>query len=215
VTLRWDVITIGNLSRNCYWGEGDDVPVRPVLCTSTLIRGKGFRLLADPPIADQGRMGEELDRRTGLGVAEIDAVFISHGHGDHHAGLRNFPEARWIASPGVAAEINASGEYEKALEGAEGRIFDTIDVISTPGHTLDHHSLLFEADGLRVVVAADAVMTRDFWNDRRGFFNSADFELAARTMADLSTRADIIVPGHDNYFLNEHPRSLHRSGQGQ
>src|ERR1043165_8498936 len=36
---RWDIITIGNLSRNQYWGEPNDTAVRKVLCTCTLIRG--------------------------------------------------------------------------------------------------------------------------------------------------------------------------------
>src|SRR5216110_2455438 len=30
---RWDIITIGNLSRNRYWGEPNDQAVRKVLCT--------------------------------------------------------------------------------------------------------------------------------------------------------------------------------------
>jgi len=29
---RWDVITVGNLSRNRYWGEADNKAVREVLC---------------------------------------------------------------------------------------------------------------------------------------------------------------------------------------
>src|SRR4051812_29684573 len=33
---RWDVVTIGNLSRNRYWGEPDAKGVRAVVCTCTL-----------------------------------------------------------------------------------------------------------------------------------------------------------------------------------
>ena len=33
---RWDVITLGNLSRNRYWGEGDAKGVRPAICTCTV-----------------------------------------------------------------------------------------------------------------------------------------------------------------------------------
>src|SRR5690348_1692787 len=63
---RWDVITIGNLSRNQYWGEPNDKAVRKVLCTCTLISGDGFRLLVDPSEAEVADMARELDRRTGL-----------------------------------------------------------------------------------------------------------------------------------------------------
>ncbi len=44
-------------------------------------------------------------------------------------------------------------------------------------------------------------MTRDFFADRRGFHNSADLDAAGATITRLSTIADIIIPGHDNYFL--------------
>jgi hypothetical protein len=50
-------------------------------------------------------------------------------------------------------------------------------------------------------VAADAAMTRDFWREKQGYFNSADFALAAHSIERLSQMADIVIPGHDNYFL--------------
>jgi glyoxylase-like metal-dependent hydrolase (beta-lactamase superfamily II) len=53
-----------------------------------------------------------------------------------------------------------------------------------------------------VVVAGDAVATRDFWRERRGYFNCADFDLSARSRDKIAGLADIVVPGHDNYFLN-------------
>jgi hypothetical protein len=44
---RWDVITIGNLSRNRYWGESDAKGVRSAICTCTVIQGDGFRLAVE------------------------------------------------------------------------------------------------------------------------------------------------------------------------
>ena len=109
--------------------------------------------------------------------------------------------ADWLAAPQVAAIINAAKRYDKPVEAVKNRIFDVIDVIPTPGHTLSHHSLRFDCDGLSVVIAGDATMNRDFWAERRGYFNSADFGAAARSMDELAAIADLIVPGHDNYFL--------------
>jgi glyoxylase-like metal-dependent hydrolase (beta-lactamase superfamily II) len=197
---RWDIITIGNPSRNRYWGESDEKGLRAAICTCTLVRGEEFCLLVDPSLEDANRMAVELDRRTGVKVRDVNAVFVTHEHGDHHYGLRHFPEASWLAAPEVAAKIDESGAYAKKVEGATGRLFDAVEVIPTPGHTREHHSLLFECDGLRVVIAGDAVMTREFWRHRQGYFNSVDFEEAARTIERLKERADIVVPGHDNYF---------------
>jgi len=39
---------------------------------------------------------------------------------------------------------------------------------------------------------------RDYWRRRQGFFNSADFALASRTLEGLAAGTDVIVPGHDN-----------------
>jgi glyoxylase-like metal-dependent hydrolase (beta-lactamase superfamily II) len=74
-------------------------------------------------------------------------------------------------------------------------------ISATPGHTNTHHSLRFDCDGLSIAVAGDAVATRDFFRERRGYFNAVDFELSARTMDNLAVTTDIIVPGHDNCFL--------------
>ena len=197
---RWDLVTVGNLSRNRYWGEDEAEPVRPTLCTTTLITGEGFRLLVDPSCQEETRMAAELDRRTGLRLDDIDAVFVTHEHGDHHYGLHCFPHAQWLAAPAVAAAMNGSQQYTRRIEGIEVRLFGQVEVLATPGHTLNHHSLRFLCDGQVVVVAGDAVMTRDFWRDRQGFFNSVNLELAGRTIIRLSESADIVVPGHDNYF---------------
>ena len=198
--LRWDIVTLGNLSRNRYWGESEDRPRRSALCTCTLVRGEGFCLLVDPACGDAGKMAEELDRRSGLPLSAVTAVFLTHAHGDHHAGLAHFPQAQWLAAPAVAEALNASGRYPPRVQGAAGRIFEAVEVIPTPGHTPDHHSLRLESEGRTVVVAGDAVMTRDFWQDRRGFFNSTDPAQASRTMERLAEFADVIVPGHDNAF---------------
>jgi glyoxylase-like metal-dependent hydrolase (beta-lactamase superfamily II) len=198
---RWDVVTIGNLSRNHYWGEPDNRALRAPLSTSTLITGDGWRLLVDPPYADGLQMAEELNRRTGLHLGDITHIFITHGHADHHAGLKHFTDATWLAAPAVANALNDSNIYNLSIGPAEGRLLDDLEILPTPGHTPDHHSLRFECEGKAVVIAGDAVMTRDFWRDRKGFFNSADFEQVTRTMASLAELAAVIVPGHDNYFV--------------
>jgi glyoxylase-like metal-dependent hydrolase (beta-lactamase superfamily II) len=200
---RWDVITIGNLSRNRYWGESDAKGVRAAICTTTVIAGENFHLLVDPSLADAEQMAKELDRRTGLKPADIAAVFVTHEHGDHWAGLANFPDAKWYAGPIVANILNKNGKFKKTIEPAKAKLFDSIDVMPTPGHTAGHTSLRFDCDGRSIIAAGDAVATHDFFRDRRGYFNAVDFALSATTMNKMAEAADIIIPGHDNYFLVE------------
>jgi N-acyl homoserine lactone hydrolase len=198
---RWDVITIGNLSRNRYWGESDARGVRSAICTCSLITGKGFRILVDPSLADASDMVRELDRRTGTKPHDITAVFVTHEHGDHLAGITHFPDSKWLAAPAVADILNKSGKLPRSVESVTSQLFNAIEVIHTPGHTKTHHGLHFDCGGLSIVIAGDSVATQDFFRERRGYFNAVDFELSARTMDKVAAMADIIVPGHDNYFL--------------
>ena len=198
---RWDVITVGNLSRNRYWGESNDKAMRKVLCTCALIRGEGFQLLVDPSETDAADMARELDRRTGLKIKDITAVFVTHDHSDHWCGLAHFPEARWLAGPGAAEILNKTGKLARAVEPVTGYLFDAVEVLPTPGHTASHHSLRFDCDGLSVIAAGDAIATRDFFRDRQNFYNAADPKQGVATMNRIAELADLIIPGHDNYFV--------------
>lgn len=198
--IRWSVITIGNLSRNRYWGESDAEPRRSAICTCTLLSGDGFQLLVDPSLASKDEMAKELDRRTGHKLDDITAVFISHEHPDHYAGLEHFPKAAWLAAPPIAQILNRAKTFSRPLESAPARLFGAIEVLATPGHSPGHHSLRFTSEERRVVAAADAVMTRDFFLGRTGYFASSDLAQASRTIEMLAHAADIIIPGHDNYF---------------
>ena len=197
---RWSVITIGNLSRNRYWGESDAKPLREAICTCTLIGGGGFQLLVDPSLADATLMAKELDRRTGLKPGDVTAVFVTHEHGDHFAGIEHFPKAAWFAAAPVAEILNRKGTFSRRFEPAPAVLFGAVEVIATPGHTSSHHALRFDCDGRAVVAAGDSVAMRDFWLERRSYYNAVDAELAAKTMDRLARLADIIIPGHDNHF---------------
>jgi len=63
-------------------------------------------------------------------------------------------------------------------------------------------SLRFDYRNLSVVVAGDSVTSGDFRDDRRMYYNVPDNEESRRTMDKLNSLADIIIPGHDNYFFN-------------
>jgi glyoxylase-like metal-dependent hydrolase (beta-lactamase superfamily II) len=199
---HWDVITIGNLSRNRYWGESDEKAIHSVICTCIVISGKDFHIIVDPSLADEKEMKTELQRRTGLKPEDIDMVFITHQHGDHVAGLKHFAKARWVAGNKTASILNKSKAFSKQIEPAGSNLFDAIDVISTPGHTTDHQSLRFDYKGMSVVIAGDSVATKDFWDEKRMYYNALDIEESKRTMEKINSMADIIIPGHDNFFVN-------------
>jgi glyoxylase-like metal-dependent hydrolase (beta-lactamase superfamily II) len=200
MVTRFDVITIGNLSRNRYWGEDEERRHRSTLCTCTLITVGDFRLLVDPSCLEKERMIYELDRRAGIPLEGVNAVFLTHEHGDHQWGLKHFEHAPWWASAGTADVMNAPEELPRTVEAVKGEICPGVEVIPTPGHTAGHSSLRFTCDGRITVVAGDAVMNLDFWRDREPYWNAEDLEQARATILALAETAQVIVPGHDNYF---------------
>jgi glyoxylase-like metal-dependent hydrolase (beta-lactamase superfamily II) len=216
VCTRWEVLSLGYFSRNRYWGEQDDVSYRPALCTSVFVEIGGERLIIDPPVTGQD-MADMLDRRTGLTVGDIDCVYVTHCHSDHYIGLEAFPNARLFTAPedleGVRrvvlnAENNSllRGVFQNReslaarLEAAGEEIIPGVKLFRLPGHTLGLAGAVFQAAAGTVAVTGDAVMTADFFRDRRGYYNSADMALSAASIDKIAGTADIVVPGHGNYF---------------
>ena len=206
--FRWDVLTLGHLSRNRYWGESDDRAYREPLCTCILIRTAGFSVVVDPGLPPE-EMVRVLDRRAGLTSGSIDMVFLTHFHGDHRVGLEAFPDADWRIAPSEfeheRSQLAASSPDRELLERlrpAGSELIPGITVIETPGHSAGHASLVFESAGKRIAVAGDAVMTRNFFQHRDYYFNTVDPDAAVSSIRIIASAADIVVPGHDNYFLN-------------
>jgi glyoxylase-like metal-dependent hydrolase (beta-lactamase superfamily II) len=200
------IINIGCLSMNRFWGEKEGV--RSASATCTLVAVAGTRLLVDP-----SPHPEELERllfdRTGLKPDQIDAVFVTHHHGDHRYGLALFPDARRLMAAAGLAEWKARSPDESAIidtfEPAEGRLPDGLSLLATPGHTAGHHSLAMGSPWGTLVVAGDAVMTPDFFKAEEGYHNSVDFAAAAQTIRRLKQEAALVIPGHGNLLLNLPP----------
>ncbi len=109
------------------------------------------------------------------------------------------------------AEIE-HGKTQLALDSPDRQVLDLmrpvgpelipgIRVVATPGHSVGHASLVFENEGLRVVVAGDAAMTRDFFRHSDYYFNTVDPEAAVASIGTVADEADVVVPDHDNSFL--------------
>ena len=211
--IRWSVLTIGHLSRNRFWGEDESAARRGPLCTSALIRTAESIIIVDPPLPP-AEMPGLLDRRTGLTPADVNYVYLTHFHGDHRFGLEAFPEAEWLMPDDECVFWQGQLAYdapERALldrllpvPAEKSDIAPGVLTMHLPGHTPGLAGLVFtDLDGFRVLIAADAVMTRDFFEARVGYFNSHDQEAARKSIERVRAEADVILPGHDNYFFNK------------
>ena len=204
IMIKWTVLNIGQFSRNRYWGESDDQSYRGAICTSTVLSHDGKHIIVDPGF-ESDQMAELLDARTGLTPKDISAIYITHSHADHFMGLERFIGATFYTAPEdyehVKKQFADKPELARKIYPAPENMLPGLKLLPLPGHTLGLCGLLFEAAEGRVAITGDAVMTRDFYRDARGYYNSADFEMSAKSIQKLYEVADIVIPGHDNYFI--------------
>jgi len=85
--------------------------------TSTLIVGQREAVLIDAQYmtSDVVALGDMIEESG----KELTAIYITHGHADHHFGLgpllERFPRARALATPGVIDYIAANSQNEASL----------------------------------------------------------------------------------------------------
>jgi len=204
-SVRWSLLNIGTLGQNRLWGE--TTRRRAHVCTMTVLRSGHLTLLVDPS-RDPKEMARFLDDACGLAPAQVDYVFLTHFHSDHRRGLEAFPDAIWLMADDEIAywwehTRDDAPEYPmlERLERADDRLAEGIELFSTPGHTPGHTGLRVAAeDGLRVLVAGDAILSRAHYLAHQPYADKAHWETALRTMEQVTAAADIVIPGHDNYF---------------
>lgn len=204
-----DIIVVGHLKWNPYFGESADAPPRgdPSTCTSTLVRGRDkegnpFALLVDPTL----RLSAEdyyfdLNRRTGLHPQDITHCFSTHAHFDHQVGLNYFPNAVWCAAKPVAEELRDSQFIDGSrVQGVEGEFLPGVAALPLPGHTPNLHGIACLCGGFRILIAGDGVMTRDHFREDTTQFGQ-DAKTAAHTIRKIKEAVDLVIPGHDNVIV--------------
>jgi glyoxylase-like metal-dependent hydrolase (beta-lactamase superfamily II) len=148
---------------------------------------------------------------------DIDYVFISHWHRDHYGNINVFKNSKILTTVDFSEpENNKVLEYleifekveiskiEKVVSGEE--IVPGLKVVSTPGHTIDHASLILSAGEEKIAVAGDAILDEETFNKREIYKHNKDFyseEEALESMNNLVSMVDHIIPGHGIMFLKK------------
>ena len=156
-------------------------------------------------------------KRFGIKPEDIDAVFITHWHLDHFGNLPVFKESEILTSKTAVERFNL--DYKGVKDGE--RIADGVRVMYTPGHTIDHASLLVRTENLRysvrgahggrligigevnIAIAGDAVVSSSYYITGKVWKFNSDFyseEEAIRSIKRLEEVADYIIPGHGGMF---------------
>ena len=173
---------------------------------------------------------DEQLRGLGIEPAEVKLAVMTHLHVDHTSGMRLLPEAEfvcarreWAAATGRYAALGgyASGhlppagrmrlidiDREGEPHGPFQRTVDllgdgTIRLLSTPGHTKGHMSVLLRLpEGRQVLVVGDAAYTRRSIREEILPLLTVDDELYLRSLREIKAYGEevpdaTLVPTHD------------------
>ena len=204
---KWNIVTAGHLSRNKFWGEDEYSSNHPVLATSTIIQSEFGNILVDPSMNAEDMQKAVYDS-CGLKPEEINIIYSTHFHNDHWMGVEGFPNAEfYMAKDDLLSLLSlrdcVAEETRRVLDRvkpASGELIEGFQLIPLPGHTAGLQGLLFDAPEGKVLICGDSVMGYEFFQAKQGYFYSYSLEKCVESIQKASEIADIIVPGHGNYF---------------
>jgi N-acyl homoserine lactone hydrolase len=144
----------------------------------------------------------------GLQPADISAMAVSHSHPDHVGNVELFPntmlyiqraEYEWKLPLGLG-RFKAEHPVTK-LDGDYDVFGDnSVVILSTPGHTPGHQSLLVRLPKTgALILSGDAVHFRDNWENRRVPSLNVD---ANQTLASMQRIAEIMRQNNAQLWIN-------------
>ncbi|MBN1654705.1 MAG: MBL fold metallo-hydrolase [Deltaproteobacteria bacterium] len=146
---------------------------------------------------------------------DVDVLFFTHWHSDHSGNLSLFKKAQYMVSKPLSERLGST-----SLIGLNDReeIAKGVTVLFTPGHTVDHASLIVDTSiggvRVRVAIAGDAVISHSYFQSGRIWNYNSDFHdmsIARKSILRIIDHSDIIIPGHGvpfNTFQPEWAKSL-------
>jgi glyoxylase-like metal-dependent hydrolase (beta-lactamase superfamily II) len=164
---------------------------------------------ADPRATHWRRPKTLVSQLDELGVkpSDIKYVAVSHTHPDHVGNMALFPQATLLVQKAEYEWPSPVGPRFKPeqpvtkLDGDHDVFGDgSVTIISTPGHTPGHQSLLVKLPKTgAVLLSGDAVHFKDNWDNRRVPENNDSQDKSA---ASLQRMADVMAKEKAQLWIN-------------
>ncbi|MET3996116.1 MULTISPECIES: N-acyl homoserine lactonase family protein [unclassified Bradyrhizobium] len=144
----------------------------------------------------------------GLKPDDVKAMAVSHTHPDHTGNVELFPQAMLYVQkaeydwPGANNEPRFKPSHPVELLAGDKDVFGdgSVTILSTPGHTPGHQSLLVKLPKTgAVVLSGDAVHFKDNWDNRRVPSMNANKDQSAASMQKI---ADTLVKEKAQLWIN-------------
>lgn len=144
----------------------------------------------------------------GLKPDDVKAMAVSHTHPDHTGNVELFPQATLYVQkaeydwPGANNEPRFKPSHPVELLTGDRDVFGdgSLTILSTPGHTPGHQSLLVKLPKTgAVVLSGDAVHFKDNWDNRRVPSMNANKDQSAASMQKI---ADTLTKEKAQLWIN-------------
>jgi N-acyl homoserine lactone hydrolase len=131
----------------------------------------------------------------GLKPDDVKMMAVSHTHPDHTGNVELFPQATLYVQkaeydwPGANNEPRFKPSHPVELLAGDKDVFGdgSVTILSTPGHTPGHQSLLVKLPKTgAVVLSGDAVHFKDNWDNRRVPSMNANKDQSAASMQKIA-----------------------------
>jgi N-acyl homoserine lactone hydrolase len=169
-------------------------------------------------------------RERGIAPGGVKLVVMTHLHVDHASAISDFPTATYLLSrreweaavePRGAPRGYVRRQFDHAFDyrlldfdssaadsfATFGRSFDvfgdgSVRLVSTPGHTFGHLSVVLRLGGGEALVAGDAIYSLRTMRDSHLPYRVVDEHLFRRSLREIQRYAEqtpdaLIIPGHD------------------
>lgn len=171
--------------------------------TTCLVTTKDKKIITDPG-CHRKKLLEALSRE-GLLTSDIDYVFLSHQHPDHILLAGIFENAKFITfDSNLMYNNDLLTEFDKHELGNE------IEIIETPGHVLEHISLIVDSSLGKIAIVGDVIWFLEneeqiFDLDQRDHSQAKGMNMNTliESRKKVLAIADYVIPGHGKMFKVE------------
>ena len=168
--------------------------------TTCLVTDGAKKIITDPG-CHREKLVAALNNE-GLDTNDIDYVFLSHQHPDHILLAGVFGKAKFITF-----DTNLTYDQDFLVPWEKHTLGKDIEIIETPGHVLEHISLIVNTPQGKVAIAGDVIwwlegekQVFDLHQKDHSQAKGMNMEELVKSRKKLIEIADYIIPGHGKMF---------------
>ncbi|OGI31954.1 MAG: hypothetical protein A3G09_03285 [Candidatus Moranbacteria bacterium RIFCSPLOWO2_12_FULL_48_12] len=168
------------------------------VCLITTEAGK--KIITDPGCHRQKLL--DALRKENVMTDDVDYVFLSHCHPDHVMLAGIFAHAKHITF-----DANLMYDNDRFFPFEKHEMGEDTEIIETPGHVLEHISLVADTPEGKVAIAGDVIwwldseeQIFDIHQKDHSQAKGMDMEVLIKSRKKLLAMADYIIPGHGKMF---------------